>query len=230
MRFGSGVVITIAVLATACTIGGSAGPVEREHHTVERGAATRARVEVGMSAGDLSVKSGAAQLLEGDFAFNVPALKPAIAYTVDGTTGLLKVSQGTSSGSHENNWQLSLEEATPVELHITLGAGDAQLVLGRLNLQSVAIQLGAGDLTLDLRGMPAGSYPVSVNAGAGDTTIHLPASAGISVRTLGLVGDTSVTGLEKRDGRWVNPRAEASPVIIDVRVQHAIGDLKLLVE
>ena len=181
----------------------------------------------GMSAGDLTVQSGATELFEGDFEFNVAALKPAVAYAVDGTTGVLKVSQGSVSGNYENNWHLNLEETTPVELHVNLGAGDAKLTLGRLNLQSVAIGLSAGDLVLDLRGMPASSYPVSVNAGAGDTTINLPASAGISVRTFGLIGDARATGLEKRNDRWINPRAEASPVSIDVRVQHAIGDLTL---
>jgi len=213
--------------ATACSIGTPAGPVAKEHHAIERGDATRARVEVDMTAGDLFVTSGAAQLFEGDFEFNVPALKPAIAYGMEGTTGVLKLSQGSASGSYENRWRLNLDEATPVELHINLGAGDSQLTLGRLKLESVAVRLGAGDLTLDLRGMPAGSYPVSVNAGAGDTTIHLPASAAISVRTLGLIGETSVKGLEKRDDRWINPRAAASPVTIDLRIQHAIGDLKL---
>lgn len=227
---GAGILAGLALFAAACNSAGPAGPMQREHHTIERGAATRARVEVDMSAGDLTVQSGAAQLFEGDFEFNVPALKPAIAYTVEDTTGVLTVSQGSASGNYENTWHLNLEETTPVELHLGLGAGDVQLVLGRLNLQSVAVTLGAGDLVLDLRGMPAGSYPVSVNAGAGDTTIHLPASARLSVRTLGVVGDTSVTGLEQRDGRWVNARPVTSPVNIDVRVQHAIGDLRLIAE
>jgi hypothetical protein len=231
MQIRTGAAVAVAMLATtACTIGGPAGPMAREHHTIERGAATRARVEVNMSAGDLTVQSGAAQLFDGEFEFNVPALKPAIAYTVEGTTGVLKVSQASTSGNYENNWHLSLDEATPVELHITLGAGDAQLTLGRLNLQSVAVRLGAGDLVLDLRGMPASTYPVSVNAGAGDTTIQLPASVGISARTLGLIGDANITGLEKRDDRWINARATGSPVTIDVRVQHAIGDLRLVAE
>jgi hypothetical protein len=211
----------------ACSISGPAGPLEREQHSVERGEATRARVEIGMSAGDLFVKSGATELFVGEFEFNLPALKPTIAYSVNGGTGILKVSQGSASGSYENKWHLSLDEMTPLELHLTLGAGDVQLELGRLNLESLAVQMGAGDLQLDLRGMPTRSYPVSVNAGAGDTTIHLPASVGISARTTGLIGDARVSGLEKRDDRWINPRAEASPIKIDLRVQHAIGDLKL---
>ena len=212
---------------SACSTAGPAGPLAREQKTIERGAATRARVDVDMSAGDLTIQSGAAQLFEGEFEFNVPALKPTVAYTVEGTSGVLKVSQGSASGNYENNWHLRLDEATPVELHITVGAGDAKLEVGRLKLESVDVKLGAGDLVLDLRGMPSGSFPVSVNAGAGDTTIHLPGSAGVSVRTFGLIGDVTTSGLEKRDDRWINPRAGGSPVTIDVRVQHAIGDLKL---
>ena len=216
--------------ATACGTSGPVGPVVHEHHSVERGAATSARIEIGMTAGELEVKSGAKMLFEGDFDFNVPALKPEIAYAVDGTTGTLKVSQGSASGNYENSWRLSLDETTPVDLHLTLGAGDAELVLGRVNLQSLAVRLGAGDVVLDLRGMPAKSYKVTVQAGAGDTTIRLPAGVGISASTSGLIGDSNVSGLEKRDGRWINPRAEASPVTIDLQVQHAIGDLKIVAE
>ena len=225
---------SLACVAVACAIAcgtsGPVGPVVHEHHSVERGAATSARIELGMTAGELEVKSGAKTLFEGNFDFNVPVLKPEIAYAVDGTTGTLKVSQGSASGNYENSWRLSIDETTPVDLHLTLGAGDAELVLGRVYLQSLAVRLGAGDLVLDLRGMPAKSYKVTVQAGAGDTTIRLPAGVGISASTSGLIGDSNVSGLEKRDGRWINPRAEASPVTIDLQVQHAIGDLKIVAE
>jgi hypothetical protein len=207
-----------------------AGPLVHEHHVVERGAATSTRVEIDMSAGELSVTSGATPLFEGDFDFNIAVLKPAIEYSVDGSTGALKVSQGSASGNYVNNWRLRLNETTPVDLHLTLGAGDTELVLGRLTLSGLAVRMGAGDLTLDLRGMPSRSYSVTVQAGAGDATVRLPANVGIVARTSGIIGDANVSGLEKRDGRWINPRAEASPVTLDLQVQHAIGDLRLIAE
>jgi hypothetical protein len=234
MRVTSTKALAAAVIAAiwtmACDTFARTGPVVHEHHSIERGAATSARVDIAMSAGELTVTAGAKTLFEGDFDFNVPALKPVIAYAVDGTTGALKVSQGSASGNYENTWKLSLDETTPVDLHLNLGAGDADVVLGRVNLRSLTIRLGAGDLALDLRGVPARSYGVTVQAGAGDTTIQLPPGVGISARTSGLIGDANVSGLEKRNGRWINPRAEASPVTIDVDVQHAIGDLRIQVE
>lgn len=222
--------LVVMLLGTGACTGAPPGPLVSEHHAVERGAATAARVEIGMSAGDLEVRSGAARLLEGDFDYNTPVLKPVIAYSVDGASGTLKVSQESASGGYENRWRLSLDETTPLDLSVTLGAGDSRLVLGRLNLQKLTVRLGAGDVTLDLRGMPAKSYAVNVQAGAGDMTIELPAHVGISARTTGIIGDSNVSGLEERDGRWVNTKAEGSPVTIDLSVQHAVGDLRLRAE
>jgi hypothetical protein len=161
----AGAALVVAALWTMACGAGAPGPIVHEHHSVDRGTATRARVEIDMSAGDLAVKSGTTKLFEGDFDFNIPVLKPALAYAVNGGTGVLKLSQG-----------------------------------------------------------------VIVEAGAGDTTIHLPAAVGISARTSGLIGDVNVSGLEKRDGRWVNPRAGASSVTVDLQVQRAIGDLKIIAE
>src|SRR5215510_7774053 len=176
----SGAIVVVAALWTiACGASAPAGPMVHEHHDIERGAATQARVEIDMSAGELEVKSGAASLFAGDFSFNVPTLKPAVAYAVEGSTGTLKLSQGSTSGNYENSWRLSLNESTPVDLNLTLNAGDVNLVLGRLNLQRLAIRLGAGDLVVDLRGTPAKSYSVKVQAGAGNTTSHLPESVAI---------------------------------------------------
>lgn len=167
---GTAVIVAVTI---ACGSNTATGPVVHEHQVVERAAATSARLEIDMSAGELEITPGAKTLLAGDFDFNVPALKPTIAYAVNGSTGELKVSQGSASGNYENTWRLSIDESTPVDLHVSLSAGDAQLRLGKLNLRSLSIRLGAGDLMVDLRGMPAASYKVTVQAGAGDTTIWM---------------------------------------------------------
>jgi hypothetical protein len=226
-----GLVAVAVVCSVACGFSsGAAGPVVNDQYGIDLGAATQARVDIDMSAGDLNVQSGAKKLFEGDFAYNMPALKPRVDYAVSGSTGTLKVSQGSASGNVENRWRLRLDEKTPIDLTITLGAGDSELVLGRLNLRSLTIRLGAGDLKLDLRGTPAASYSVKVQAGAGDATIQLPASVGISASTTGLIGDSNFSGLEKRGDEWVNPSAEGAAVTVSLQVQHAIGDLRISAE
>lgn len=222
--------LTAALWTVACGTSEPPGTAAHERHVIEREAATRARIDIDMSAGELAVKSGATALFEGDFDFNIPSVRPVVAYAVNGAVGELKVSQESASGNDENHWRVRLDETTPVDLQISLKAGDAQLALGSLDLEGLAINRGAGDLVVDLRGKPARSYTVIVTAGAGDTTIHLPSSVGISARTSGLIGDVTVNGLEERDGRWVNVLAEKSAVTIDLQVQHSIGDLRLLAD
>jgi len=108
-----------------------------------------------------------------------------------------------------------------------LAADVVELALGALNLETLSISLGAGDLMLDLRGTPARSYKVNVQAGAGDTRIELPAGVGISATTTALIGDSNISGLEKRDGRWINPKAQDAAVVVELDVKHAVGDLRI---
>jgi hypothetical protein len=206
-------------------------PVTRDHEIVEHGQAGRLRVSLEMSAGEFEVTSGGAAVMEGDFAYNVATLKPAIAYQVTNGEGDLRVTQkGHSKGNVTNRWQVKLAESTPMALSLSLSAGEARFALGRLNLSSLDVSLGAGELEVDLRGTPTASYRADIQAGAGDTTVRVPLSVGISVRTLGAIGGVSITGLEERDGRWVNPRLPSPAVTIDLNVKQGVGDLKIIAE
>jgi hypothetical protein len=52
--------VFVALWTAACGFMSSPpGPLDHEHHDVARGTATRATVEIGMTAGDLQVTSGA---------------------------------------------------------------------------------------------------------------------------------------------------------------------------
>lgn len=224
---------TLLLVGTLCAAGcgdSPVGPVVTEHQVVERGAATAARVELDMGAGEIEVKAGTGALLEADFRYNVAALKPVIDYRVDGSVGVLQLSQGKASGTYENHWALTLQEKVPIEFDLDLGAGDADLAIGRLDLAGVEILMGAGDLNVDLRGAPSKSYRVAITGGAGDATIRLPATVGISASAGGLLGDISVTGLEKRDGVWINPRVASPVVTITLNVKGAVGDIKIIAE
>ena len=60
---------------------------------------------------------------------------------------------------------------------------------------------------------------------------------GISVRDVGIVatahggiGDISVRGLEKRNGRWINPARENAAVTIHIDVKGGIGNITLNAE
>jgi hypothetical protein len=109
----------------------------------------------------------------------------------------------------------------------SLGAGDATLELGGLNLRNVNVNLGAGDVTVDLTGEPKRDYSVSVLGGVGDATVKLPKNVAISATARGGIGDISTSGLEQRDGVWINPDNVGAPVTVTVSVSGGVGSIRL---
>jgi hypothetical protein len=99
-----------------------------------------------------------------------------------------------------------------------------------MNLRSVAFDLGAGEVNVDLRGNPRRSYDVKIQGGVGQATVHLPKSVGISATAVGGIGEVNVSGLEKRNDRWINPGHENAPVTIRLDVKGGIGQIDVIAE
>jgi hypothetical protein len=192
-------------------------------------ASTPTRVSLEMSAGELKVASGAAKLMEGQFTYNVDRFKPII----DRKPGELRISQGETQGfgvGVESRWDLRLNEGVPLDVTAKLGAGEAELNLGELNLRNLQVGIGAGQVHVDLRGTPKQSFGVRIEGGVGETVVYLPRSVGISATAAGGLGSISVNGLEKRGERWVNAGHESDAVQITVDVKGGIGEIRLTAE
>jgi len=229
-----GVVITAAVLVAGCVWNREpAGPIEHEHKVVELDKSELTRVHLTMGAGDLEVKGGATKLLEADFHYNVPAWKPSVTHRSTGTQSDLEISQASQTGvfgKAENRWQLTLNDAVPMDVIARFGAGEARLKLGSLNLRNVELHMGAGEMEMDLRGNPTKSYRVDIQGGVGSATVYLPAHVAISATASGGIGDITVRGLEKRDNRWINARATSTAVTIELQVQGGVGEIRIIAE
>ena len=103
--------------------------------------------------------------------------------------------------------------------------------LGELNLRSVDVNMGVGEVTLDLRGRtPARSYDVRINGGVGQANVHLPRDVAIYATAQGGIGDIHVEGLERRGNHWVNAAKLDSPVTIRVDVKGGIGEIRLVAD
>lgn len=221
-----------ALLLTACDLR-YGGELRRESATIDLEKADTARVELRMGAGELHVGAGTPKLAEADFSYNVPEWKPQVDYHVTSGRGELTISQPSrgSAGMFRNtkySWDLKVNEQVPVDLAVHLGAGEGNLLLGRLNLRSVSVNVGAGELKVDLRGEPKQSYDVKVQGGVGEATIYLPHDAGISATAAGGIGEVKTTGLEKRDGAWINPDRAQAPVTIHLDVKGGVGEIRLV--
>jgi hypothetical protein len=227
------VIVGITVATAACGPSQPAGPLERDHKVVELDTATLTRVRVTMGAGELEMRGGSNKLLEADFTYNVAAWKPSVVHTSKGSESELTIAQASemsATGQTENRWELVLNNGMPLDVSVQLGAGEAKLALGSLNLRNVGLRMGAGEMDMDLRGTPTTSYKVNVRGGVGSATIRLPSTVAISATASGGIGDIKMEGLEKRGDRWINPRAESSPVTIDVEAFGGVGEIRVIAE
>lgn len=224
--------------AAAIALGGcvdfeATGPERHESQSIDLDKAEMARVELKMGAGELTVDSGSPKLMDADFAYNIPSWKPIVNYSSTGFRGNLTIQQpsGSHGGSHADyKWNVRLNNTIPMDVEAELGAGEARLNLGDLNLRSVRVNMGVGEVRLDLRGKPARDYSVEINGGVGQATVYLPADTGVIANAAGGIGNISVSGLEKRNGHWINPAHENAPVTIHVDVHGGVGEIRLVAE
>jgi len=222
-----------ALLLSGCEVSSVAtGETRHDTPSIELDKSESARVEIRMGAGELHVKGGTPKLLEADFTYNVPECKPVVDYHASPSGGDLTISQPGNSGGRfrktVNTWNLKLNGQLPLDVTTNLGAGEANLELGQMNLRSVEVNIGAGEMKMDLRGEPKRDYHVKIQGGVGQATVYLPKDAGISATATGVIGDISATGLEKRDGVWINPDRVNAPVTVHLDVKGGIGEIQLV--
>ena len=227
------VAVSAVLTLSACRDGTPTGPEQHESRSVELDKAERVRVELKMPVGELDMRGGAQNLLDADFTYNVPEWKPDVRYHSGGVAGDLIIEQHgprSSSGNKKNHWDLHFNDKVPLDLRTEVGAGEGRLNLGSLTLRSVDLQMGAGTLRLDLRGTPREDYSVRIRGGVGEATVYLPKDIGVSATASGGLGNISVTGLRKKDDRYVNDAYERAGVRIRLDIQGGVGSINLIAE
>ena len=121
------------------------------------------------------------------------------------------------SARHSGASNPTLHEPQPVELQ---GATSV----------TAKIDMGAGQINLDLTGERKQNFDVDVQGGVGEAKIRLPHDVGVEIRADGGIGSIDTEGLHKEGGRWVNEAWGKSPVTIHMNVEGGIGEIRLIVE
>ena len=223
-----------ALCLTGCVVEVHSGPTRHESREFERKGVERLRLELHMGAGEVKVRGGAPQLARADFAYNVDSWKPEIAYHTLGGASDLSIEQPGSSHSHIGDttytWDVQLANDIPVELNAHLGAGEARLDLGSLTLRRVEVEMGVGEVRMDLRGTPKHDYDVRIRGGVGEATVYLPRNAGIYASGSGGIGEIHSEGLRKQGDHWVNDAYNNAKVRIHVDVEGGIGQINLIAD
>ncbi len=211
---------------------GPPGPERTETRSIPLDQSEEVRVDLRMGAGELRVHGGSDNLMDGRFTYNRLRLRPEISYNTGGFRGHLEVEEpGHVGGSTRRyEWDLSFNDHKPLDIDVKCGAGESHLDLEDLTLRRVNIEMGVGELKMDLRGQPKQDYSVHIHGGIGEATVYLPRGTGIEADVKGGIGDIQVSGLEKRDGRYVNDAYGRANANIHLDIEGGIGAIHLIAD
>jgi predicted membrane protein len=177
-----------------------------------------------------------------------------VSYDVSDGFGRLTVEQPDSRevpldlGDIRYEWDLRFNETVPLDMEIKLGAGDSELELDSLTLNSLRFEGGAGDATIDLSGstlrdmdvrMGAGDVSVDLSGnwqqdlagdmkgGIGRATLFLPNEVGVRVRVQGGLGQVNAAGLNRNGDVYTNDAYGESEVSLEIDIEGGIGEINL---
>lgn len=225
--------VALMLMAAGCGMNVDSGPTETATDQIDIGKAEAVTAEIHMSAGTLHIDSGGTSLMSADYRYSERVGRPSVRYDVTGAHGQLTVESpksGSTSGSHTvNEWNLKLGSAAPLEMTVSMGAGESNLNLSQIPLRSLEVDMGAGQMMLDVAGKYARDVTVQVNGGVGEARIKLPKDMGAVIEASGGLGSISTDGLTKRDGKYYNDAyAEGKPTL-RMEVHGGVGDVKFSV-
>jgi len=230
--------LIIAVMSIA-VVGCIATPVmSREgSHTdvIDVEEADSVSAEVIMGAGKLEVQSGAEALLEGEFHYSYRDYAPDISYRVRSNgTGDLIIEQDDGPNfripsNYKNEWELVFNDTIPLDLEITLGAGESILDLADLNLESFELKMGAGASYIDLSGVIEHDLTVNIQGGVGELTVILPPETNINAEVTGGLGEINTQGLYQEGHQFTSKYSGSGPVL-NITIEAGIGQLNMMVQ
>jgi hypothetical protein len=224
----------VVFTAAGCVPSPGMGRIRETSQVLSLEGAEAVEAEILMGAGELKLEGGADQLLEGEFRASDQDLLPEISYRVRGNAeGILRIEQDERTGrrlydSYYNEWTIRLNSEIPLDLSLTMGAGDCSLDLEELNLQSFSLKMGAGEATLDLGSPPSQDVVLDIQGGVGQLTVILPPNTNIEADVSGGLGEINLSGLVGQNGSYQSEYQGSGPVI-RLQVEAGIGQLNLLV-
>ncbi len=235
IKFSLHLIAVLSIAVVSCIAIPVVSRVGSHSEVIDLEDAESVTAEIMMGAGKLVVQSGTEALMEGEFHYSYRDYAPDITYHVrSGGRGDLQVVQDDGPKfrvqlNYKNEWELVFNEEIPLDLDITLGAGESVLDLTNLNLESFALKMGAGASYLDLSGTLDQDLSVTIQGGVGELTLLLPPETNINVEVTGGLGEINTKGLY-RDGALFVSKYSGSGSVVNIKIEAGIGQLNLLVQ
>jgi hypothetical protein len=207
------------------------GELMQDVKTVPLTGLENAEVEVSMNAGTLVLEGGSETLMEAEFTYNVDEWQPEVSFEEESGNGRLTVRQplkgSIQAPEARNEWSLRFNDTIPMRMLVRLGAGKADLNLRGLDLQDLDIELGAGQVAIDLSGNWERNFNVNLKRGVGEATVMLPGDVGVRVNVASGIGSIEALGLRRQGEYYINEAFGDSEVTIEMEILGAIGTIEL---
>jgi hypothetical protein len=236
-----GVVVLVLVLAALFSRGRvfsrerhfAASSLHHEVRTVELQNAKTVNASLNASAGELTIGGGSSHLLDADFSFSDSYSDPRVDYNVASGVGRLEISQDdrtTHFGTTHNEWNLRFSNEVPLELKIDMGAGQGRLRLRDVPVTRLDLNMGAGQVDIDLTGDRNKDLAGDIEGGVGQATIRLPKDVGVIVHASGGIGAVGAHGFKHDGDEYTNDAYGKTPATIHLKVQGGVGEISLILE
>ena len=203
-----------------------------ESRTVALDGARAVRATLEMELGELLIDGGGRELLDAEFAYNVPAWEPELSYVVHEQIGRLMLRQPTNArprgvANARNRWDLRFAAGVPLDLGLKGGVVEGRFVLGALALERFGLELGTGNLTIDLSGTRARTLNVPIRAGVLNLKLIVPSDTGVQVEVRSPVLTMRAKGWQRARHIWVNDAYGATPETMRIAIDSGVASITL---
>ncbi|MCJ7511380.1 MAG: DUF5668 domain-containing protein [Anaerolineales bacterium] len=240
--------VLAAVLSLVVLAGAIGGLADRDGLPTENLAAEVVQVQLnGVASAKVTLAPLAASLRVGSLQddtlllagkiYSHPWERVGQAYLRSGNTARVKLqttgaslSPTTSFAGTTPAWDLGLTPAIPLDIEVSLVAGEANLPMGDLTAESLKVELVFGQSTVVL---PAnGKYDARLSGVFGQTVVVIPAGLEASVRLEPLLtGRTIDSDLRQLpDGRYVTAGYGQAENQVDLVISQVVGAIEVLAE
>jgi hypothetical protein len=115
------------------------------------------------------------------------------------------------------SWDVGLTTRVPLDLEIHNGVGQCRFDLGALQVTTLRVTGGAGEITAAL---PAGTYTASIDSGVGETNLSVPTGATVDMR---IGAGTGEINLDIAEGADVTANIRGGVGAVNVRLPQNAG-------
>ena len=226
--------LSLSVLA--CIVTGRTGNLVEEREVIQGENLESAEITLRMGAGRLEIGSGASALMEGIFTYNDRNYAPVIDFVETGSgAGELVVEQEevksfNLNGNYVLEWDLDFTGEIPLDMVVSLGAGEAELDTTGLNLSAFELDMGAGEATLILPEQVERDLEVSIQGGVGQLNVKIPQGIPVYAEVAGGLGSVEVYGMMQDGSSYYTPDYDDGGPSVHLDIEGGVGEINLEVQ